>query len=166
MSGLDIRPADPEDAAVVHAMLRALAEHVGDSEKFANTLEKVRRDAFGPEARYETYLAELDGRPAGLAAIFMTYSTFTGRPCLFVDSLYVEDWARGADVGRQLMALACRLACARDCVRVDLNVHHDNPAQHFYQTLGMAATGEQPYQIKGEAMQALAKLSAAVAWDL
>ena len=153
-----LRAARPQDAETIHLMLKALADHMGQGEKFAATVEDVRRDCFGPRPLYEALLAELDGCPAGLAVYFSTYSTFNGRPCLFVDSLYVHDEARGYDLGRRLMATVCARAVARGCCRVDLQVLHSNAARGFYENIGMRLTEELPYEITGRALQDLAAL--------
>ncbi len=151
-----LRDARVEDTEVIHRMLKALAEHIGDGEKFVSTTEDVRRDCFGPRPFYEAIMAELDSAVVGLAVFFTTYSTFNGRPCLFVDSLYVEPAARGYDLGRRLMARVCARAVARGCCRVDLHVIHANAARGFYESIGMRETDERPYEITGRALQALA----------
>jgi GNAT superfamily N-acetyltransferase len=155
-SGVKLRTAHHEDAETVFAMLRALADAVGDAEAFAATVEDVRRDGFGPAPRYETVIAELDGRPVGLLTLFATYSTYKGRPCLHVNDLYVAPGARGRGVGRRLMARACRLASERGCCRVELKVLDNNEARDFYETIGMAATAELAYSIEDQALADLA----------
>ena len=136
-------------------MLRDLAHHLNHEADFTATLDDVRRDAFGQARQYESVLAELGDRPAGLATYFPMYSTYKGRPCLYLDNLFVEDWARGLRVGRALMAEVCRVAVARDCCRVELKVLHNNPARGFYEALGMAPSAERPYVIQAEAMHRL-----------
>jgi GNAT superfamily N-acetyltransferase len=153
-----LRAARPEDAETIHLMMKALAEYMGHGEKFTSTVEDVRRDGFGRRPLYEALLAELDGQPAGIAVYFSTYSTFNGRPCLFIDSLYIEDEARGYDLGRRLMATVCARAVARGCCRVDLHVLHTNAARGFYENIGMRLTEELPYEITGRALQDLAAL--------
>lgn len=160
MTAYRLRDAAPDDAATIFALLRALAEDMGVAENLVSGVADIARDAFGPEARYETILAESPARradpAAGMAIVFPTYSTHKGRPCLFVDSLYVAPWARRLGVARGLMAEICRRAVARDCCRVDLNVYIDNPARKFYQRIGMGETGELPYSIGGTALRKLA----------
>jgi GNAT superfamily N-acetyltransferase len=156
MTGITLREAREADAQAVFAMLRALAEEVGEATAFVSTLEDVRRDGLGPEPRYETIVAELDGRPAGLMTFFATYSTHKGRPCLYVDNFYVAPEARGRGLARRLMARVCRLAETRDCCRVELKVRADNPAKGFYEAVGMHAIEEVPYTIRDQAMRDLA----------
>ena len=112
MARLLLRAAGPDDVETVYGMLRALCLALGEEALFEACVEDVRRDAFGSEPLYECHLAELDGRPAGLLSFFMTYSTYKGAPCFFVDNLFVEPWARGQAVGAKLMTEAARLALA------------------------------------------------------
>lgn len=158
MSAVTIRPARPEDARTVLELTRALARFIKAEDWFLATLADVERDCFGAAPRYEAWLAEVKGAPAGLATLFPTYSTFKAKPCLFVDSLYVDETARGHGVGKVLMRHICRLAVERDCVRVDLNVLNWNPARNFYAGLGMQETGELGMSITGPAMRTLAGL--------
>ena len=156
MSGVTLRPAREDDAAAAFAMLYALAEAVGEAEAFAATVEDVRRDGFGPAPLYETLIAELDGRPVGLLTLFPIYSTYMGRPCLYVNDLYVAPEARGRGVARRLMARVCRLALERDCCRVELKVLETNEAREFYETIGMGATAEVAYTVHDQALSDLA----------
>jgi GNAT superfamily N-acetyltransferase len=156
MTKLTLREARPPDAETVHRMIRDLCTTLGEVALFEARVEDVARDAFGPERRYECRLAELDGKPAGLLSFFMTYSTYKGAPCLFIDNLFVEPWARGERVGVQLMALAAQLAVARGCCRIDLHVLKSNPARDFYESIGLTITDERPYSIGRAGMQRLA----------
>ena len=155
MAELRLREAVAADAEVVYRLMRDLAHHLEMADEFTATLDDVVRDAFGPAPLYEMVLAEIGDRPAGLATYYSTYSTFKGRPALFLDNLFVEDWARGQQVGRALMAEVCRVALARGCCRIDLNVLRDNPAREFYETVGMEPSKEHPYQIYADAMRRL-----------
>ena len=152
-----VRPASAIDAETVHRLLMALAGTTGEAHKVTSSPDDVRRDAFGPAPYYHPILAEWQGRVAGLLSFYMTYSTYRGAPCLFVDTLYVEPFARTAGVGRALMAEACRIAAERDCCRVELHVMTDNSARTFYERLGMAHDGDLAYTLAGEAMIALGR---------
>ena len=156
MSAVSLRPARPGDAEAVFEMLRALAQAVGEGEQFSSTLDDVRRDGFGPRPLYETVIAELAGQAAGLITVFATYSTYKGRPCLYVNDIYVEPAARRWRVGRLLMAEVARIALARDCCRVELKVLAGNPAQRFYRAIGMDESAERAYTIREAALERLA----------
>ena len=146
-SALEIRPAVAADAEIVYSLIRALAEALGDGDKLTAQLEDVQRDAFGPERCYEVWLALSDGVPVGLLSYYMTYSTYKGAPCLFVDNLYIEPHARRQAVGRALMAQAARIALERHCCRLDLHVLETNVARDFYEAIGMSLSDELYYWI-------------------
>lgn len=151
-----LRDAQPNDLAFVFDCLRRLAHEVGEGDHFVATIEDVARDAFGSRPHYEILLGEWDGRAAGLITFFPIYSTYKGRPALYVDNLFVHDWARGSRLGKRLMARVCALAEERNCCRVELKVLSGNPAQRFYEALGMSESAERPYRIEGGALTRLA----------
>ena len=156
MTGVEIRPAHPQDAAVMFEMLRGLAEYVGELEHFSASLEDVERDAFGENRRYESLIGTVDAQPAALATYFFTYSTYTGMPCLFVLDLFVSEAARGRQMGRALMRKLSQIALDNGCCRVDLHVHKHNPAREFYAAIGLAQSPERPYVLSGENLTRLA----------
>ncbi len=156
MTAVTLRDAREADAEVLFDMLGALAREVGEGREFVASLADVRRDGFGPSARYETILAEADGEPLGLVAFFPTYSTYKGRPCLHVNDLYVAPAARERGLARRLMARVCRLAVERGCCRVELKVLDSNRARDFYESIGMGATAEVAYSIRDQALADLA----------
>ena len=155
-SGVLLRAGREDDVSFIFRLLRMLAEEVGESEHFAADVADILRDAFGEAPHFETLIAEVEGRPAGLATFFLTYSTYKGRPCLYVNDLIVDPWARGLSLGRLLMARICRIADSRKCCRVELRVLRDNPSRSFYERIGMAPSGEVPYVIKDDDLERLA----------
>ena len=157
MTAVTVRQAEFQDAAIVLEMERSLARFLKHEEGFKATLADVERDGFGDAPRYEAWLAEADGKPAGLLTLFATYSTFKAKPCLFIDSLYVEESARGLGIGAILMRKACQLAVERGCIRVDLNVLDWNPARQFYGSLGIQENGEVCMSVSGETLRRLAE---------
>ena len=115
------------------------------------------RDGFGERLRFECLLAEVDGAPVGFALYFEDYSTFEGRPGIFVEDLYVAEAARGLGIGQQLLARLAQVAIERDYRRLDLMVLHWNPARSFYERLGFRHSADWlPYRVTGEALARLA----------
>ena len=159
LSAIHLRPAIPEDAENIAAQLCALAGYMRATDGFAASPETVRRDAFGDHPRIHFWIAERKSRPIGLLGAFETYSSFKAAPCLFVDSIYVAEDARGTGAGRALMTLAAREAIARGCIRLDLNVLDWNPARAAYEAVGLSLNGEVAYSIAGDALHRLAGLS-------
>ncbi len=158
MAGVVIRDIREEDTDFVFKLIGDLADHVGERKMFSLTLDDVRRDAFGPQRHFETLVAEADGRLAGISTWFYTYSTYVGKRCLFVNDLIVDQWARGYDVGRCLMARMATIAVANDCCRIDLHVHVENNARGFYKRIGMTENQEVPCMLRGDNLAAIARL--------
>lgn len=156
MAGIDIRPAVEDDAGFMFDMMRGLAVHVDELDHFSATIEDVRRDGFGPGRHYESLIATVDGAPAGLSTYYFTYSTYTGRPCLFVLDLIVGAKARGLSLGKALMGRMSTIALENGCCRIDLQVHNTNDALGFYEAIGMTGSIQIPYSLDGEALKLLA----------
>jgi GNAT superfamily N-acetyltransferase len=161
---LTIRAATPADAATIVALIRELATYEKEPLTGVKTTEAdILRDGFGPSPRFECRLAELGGRPAGFALFFHNYSTWEGRAGIYVEDIFVSEWARGRNVGRRLLAAIAATAEARGCRRIDLSVLHWNPARVFYERIGLVELADwRPYRLKDEALAALAAEGRAV----
>ena len=143
MTTKNIRAAVRKDAHTIVQMIRSLALYEKESlETVKITESDVLRDGFGETARFETLLAELDGTVVGFALFFFTYSTWTGKPGLYLEDLYVEKDARGYGLGRDLMKELARIANTRGCSRVELSVLNWNPTREFYHRLGFKDMNE------------------------
>jgi GNAT superfamily N-acetyltransferase len=152
-----IREAAASDAETIVRLVRALADFEGLAHEVRMTAADVLRDGFGPQPRFECLLAEIDGEAVGLALFFHNYSTFEGRPGLYVEDLYLAEAARGRGIGRQLLTRLAQIAIERECARLDLGVLHWNLARGFYERLGFVhRTGWLPYRLSGEALTRLA----------
>jgi GNAT superfamily N-acetyltransferase len=137
MSEVTIRFATAADAATVVLLIRALADYENLIGEVRISEADVLRDGFGERPCFECLLAESDGAALGFALFYHTYSTFAGRPELWVEDIFVAEAARGRGVGRKLMARLGALALERDCAHLALSVLHWNPAQDFYRRLGL-----------------------------
>jgi GNAT superfamily N-acetyltransferase len=148
----------PADAGTIVRLVRELAAYEKAPPASVKIGEAdVLRDGFGAERRFECLLAEVGRRAAGFALFFHNYSTWEGRAGLYVEDIYVSEWARGTGVGRRLLAAVAAVAQARGCPRIDLWVLHWNPARTFYERLGFAEMSEwRPYRMTGDAIAALA----------
>jgi GNAT superfamily N-acetyltransferase len=152
-----IREAAPSDAATIVRLIRALAAYEDLLDHVRLTEADVLRDGFGARRCIECLLVEADGEVVGLAIHRPSYSTFDGRPGLYVEDLFIEEKARGLGVGRLLMARLAAIACARGCSRLSLAVLDWNPARAFYDRLGFTQVEEwRPYQLSGDALARLA----------
>jgi GNAT superfamily N-acetyltransferase len=152
-----IRPAVPEDAPTVHRLISDLASAQGQAGEMRATIADIRRDGFGPDARFHSLLVESGGEAIGLALYFYIYSTWRGRPALYVEDLIVADKARGRGIGTALMRDLARITKARGCSKLELSVSATNTARIFYERLGLGRKGDWlPYTISGAALDRLA----------
>lgn len=157
MSEVTLRTAAAEDVGILLDLVRQLAIYEKVPDAVVATEADLLRHGFGPERRFEALIALVDDRPAGFALFFPNFSTWQGRPGLFLEDLFVAEWARKHGVGRRLMSRLAAIALERGWARFDLSVLHWNPARQFYHRLGMRHLEEWlPYRIDGVALTALA----------
>ena len=153
-----IRPATRADVPEIVSLIRALAEY----EKLADAvvLDEVAlaEHLFGPRPYAECLLAENGGAVVGFALFFHNYSTFGGKPGIYLEDLFVIPEARGRGHGKALFLELARLATARNCGRLEWAVLDWNePAIGFYQSLGAVAKDEwTTYRLMGDALTNLA----------
>ena len=157
MATITIRAATAEDVSTLLDLVRELALFENEPEAVVATEADLLRHGFGPERRFEALIALADGKPAGFALFFPNFSTWEGRPGLYLEDLFVSEWARKHGVGRRLMARLAAIAVERGWARFDLSVLHWNPARQFYHRIGMRHLEEWlPYRVDGAALRALA----------
>ena len=155
---LSIRWTRPGDEGTVLRLVKALATYEREPDAVQATEASIRETLFAPGAQVFAFLAELDGNPVGLALWFLTYSTWTGRPSLYLEDLFVDDAARGQGIARALFRRLAQEAKARNCARIDWAVLDWNvDAMAVYEKLGgRRQTGWQPWRLHGEALDRLA----------
>ena len=157
-STLRIRFAQRSDAALILGFVRELAEYEKLLHEMQATQADLERDLFGDDPCAEALIGECDGQPQGFALFFRSYSTFVGRPGLYLEDLYVRPQARGRGLGGALLKRVAALAVARDCGRLEWSVLDWNePAIRFYQALGARPMSEWTLQrVTGSALKQLA----------
>jgi GNAT superfamily N-acetyltransferase len=134
---LNIRTATREDVPVLLAFIRERATYEKKRHKCLTTEDDLLRDGFGPDAKFRSLIGEWAGEPAGYAVFFYFYSTFQGRPALFLEDLYVPDRFRGKGIGKALLAAVAKLAIEEKCFGMRWEVLDWNtPAIEFYKRLG------------------------------
>jgi len=152
-----VRAAAPSDAGTIVRLIRELAAFEGLAEQVRATEADILRDGFGKRPCFECLLAEVDGQAVGFALYFYSYSTFEGRPGIYLEDLYVAEAVRGCNIGRRLMACLAAIALEQDCRRIDLAMLHWNPARQFYERLGLTQVADWlPFRLEGEALRHLA----------
>jgi GNAT superfamily N-acetyltransferase len=157
MTTVLIRFATADDVGLLLQLIRELAAYERAPDAVVATEDDLCRYGFGPERRFEALIAFIDEKPAGFALFFPDFSTWRGRPGLYLEDLYVRDWARRLGVGRRLIARLAAIAIERDWPALRLMVLDWNPARGFYRRLGIEPRSEwQPYGATGEALRRLA----------
>jgi GNAT superfamily N-acetyltransferase len=134
---LKIRRAEASDAALILIFIRALAEYEHLSRDMVATEQDLVRDGFGAEPKFRCVIAEWDQKPVGFALYFYNYSTFQGRPGIFLEDLFVNPEFRGKGIGRALLAHLAKVAVRENCGRYVWQVLDWNtPSIEFYKSLG------------------------------
>jgi len=155
---LEIRPATEDDVPLILSLIEELAEYERLSHEVSATEDVLRDSLFGERRVAETLLAYVGDEPAGFALFFHNFSTFLGKPGIYLEDLYVRPELRGAGVGRALLVRIARLAKERGCGRLEWWVLGWNePAIGFYKTLGAVAMDDWTvYRLTGDALDKLA----------
>ncbi|MGA2652428.1 MAG: GNAT family N-acetyltransferase [Terracidiphilus sp.] len=153
-----IRPATAADVSLILALIRGLAEYERAPEAVIATEEDLLRDGFGPNPFYFCLIAEHDGRPAGFAFYFFDYSTWIGRPGIYLEDLFVYPELRGLGIGKALLKRVAVIAVEKGCARLKWSVLDWNtPAIDFYRAMGGELMDEWTnVRISGKALERLA----------
>ena len=159
---LSIRKAVPGDETLLLELIHALAAYEKLEHEVVATKSQVREALFGARSHAESVIAEWNGQPVGYALFFHNFSTFTGRPGLYLEDLFVLPDHRGAGIGRALLVHLARIAVTRDCGRFEWTVLDWNePSIRFYESLGAKRHGEWLiYRLTGDALATLASETA------
>jgi GNAT superfamily N-acetyltransferase len=155
---LEIRPAAEVDVPLILTFIRELADFERLSHEVVATEEALRDSLFGERRFAEVLLGYRSGVPAGFALFFHTFSTFLGKPGIYLEDLYVRPEFRGAGMGRALLVHLARLAKERNCGRLEWSVlDWNDPAIGFYKGIGASpVSGWTVYRVTGEALEELA----------
>ena len=157
---ISIRAATPADVDLIVGFICDLAE-------YERLRHEVRADAailghhlFGPNPHAEVLIGEIAGVPLGFALFFHNFSTFEGKPGIYLEDLFVAPTARGAGLGKALLARLAQLALERGCARLEWSVLDWNePALKFYRALGAQPMDEWTVQrLDGASLERMAKL--------
>ena len=154
-----LRPATPADVPVILGLVRDLAEYERAPQAVVATEEDFRRHGFGPTPRFSVLLAEEDGRVAGFALWFFTFSTWLGKPGLYLEDLFVRPELRGRGIGKAMMIELARTAVREGCGRFEWAVLDWNqPSIDFYRSLGARLMEEWVVcRLEGDSLHALAE---------
>lgn len=154
-----IVPASPADVPAIYALVRALAEYERLTHEVIATEADIRDGLFGPRPYAEVLLARADAQTVGFALFFHNYSTFLGRPGIYLEDLFVLPEWRGQGIGRMLLAALARAAVDRGCGRLEWAVLDWNePALGFYRRMGARVMDDwRICRLTGEALARVAQ---------
>jgi len=163
-TGLQIRPAKESDVPVVVDFIRKLAEYGDISSEATVTQADVRAALFGPRPVAEALLAYVGDEPAGFAVFSFTFSSFMGKPGIYVEDLFVEHRFRGHGVGKALLITLAQAGRERGCGRLEWSVLNWNEqAMEFYQDIGAVPMEEwTTFRLTGEALERLGSGASAI----
>ena len=155
---ISIRLATASDLPQVLAFIRELAVYERLEHQVVASEAELGTALFGPRPFAEVVFACLDGTPVGFALFFHNFSTFLGKPGVYLEDLFVRSEARGLGVGKRLLAWLARTTIERGCARLDWAVLDWNkPSIGFYASLGAVAQDEwTTFRLSGTALQRLA----------
>jgi GNAT superfamily N-acetyltransferase len=153
-----IRTATAADVSQILAFIRALAEYERAPDAVTATEAGLLRDGFGPNPIYQCLIADHDGQPAGFALYFFNYSTWKGRPGIYLEDLFVQPEFRGLGIGKALLQQVAAIAVQKDCPRLQWEVLDWNtPAIDFYRAMGAEFLDEwRNVRVSGDPLQRLA----------
>jgi GNAT superfamily N-acetyltransferase len=154
MACITLRPATPRDVTIILGFIRELAEYERAPREVVATPESLHEHLFGPRPACEAIIGEIDGVPRGFAIYFHNFSTWKGRPGLYLEDLYVQPTCRGAGLGKALFRRVALIAVERGCPRLEWAVLDWNTsAIEFYRSMGALALDEWTvYRLAGEAL--------------
>ena len=153
-----IRPATRADVGMILAFIRALAAYEREPDAVFATEEDLLRHGFGDHPYFECLIAEQNSVPAGFALFFYDYSTWLGRPGIYLEDLFVHPEFRGLGVGKALLERVAAIALEKSCGRMKWEVLDWNtPAIDFYTAMGAEFMDIwRNVQLSGEALRRLA----------
>jgi GNAT superfamily N-acetyltransferase len=157
-ASLSIRAASRDDAALIIELIKGLADYERAPDAVVATPADIIRDGFSGKPRFHCIIAEWKGMPAGFAFYFFHYSTWLGRPGLYLEDLFVRPELRGKGIGKALLTELARVAIRENCYGMRWEVLDWNQtAIDFYEKLGAQVMREWlDVRIGGEALEKLA----------
>ncbi|MBL8747227.1 MAG: GNAT family N-acetyltransferase [Phycisphaerae bacterium] len=156
---INLRPAAPADLPLILDLIRELAEYEREPDAVDATEALLHTHLFSERPSAECIIAELHSTPQGFALFFHNFSTWRGRPGLYLEDLFVRPQARGKGIGKAMLIHLAQLAVERGCARMEWSVLDWNePALAFYRTLGAKPMTEwTTWRLTGDALSRLAR---------
>lgn len=154
----DIKPATIIDAPLILSFIKELAEFEKLAHEVVATEDILKETLFGENAHAEVIIATLNETPVGFALFFHNFSTFYGRPGIYLEDLFVRPEARGQGIGQKMLGYLAKLAKERNCNHLKWSVLDWNEdAIGFYKRIGAVALDEWTvFRVTGDALDDLA----------
>ncbi|MDI3487207.1 GNAT family N-acetyltransferase [Methanolobus sp.] len=133
---ITVRHTDEKDIPLIMDLVQSLADFEDLSDHVLSTKETLHEALFGERIYAEAIIAEIDRKPAGFIIFFHNFSSFTGKPGLYIEDIFVYPEYRGKGVGKALMRHCGKIARERNCGRLEWSVLDWNPARKFYEHMG------------------------------
>ena len=159
-ASLRLRPATRDDVPDIRRLIQALATYEKEPDSAVVTEDDLLRDGFSALPRFKVVMAEWGGEVVGFAFYFYNYSTWQGRPGLYLEDLFVQPSHRGKGIGKALLVHLARIAVRENCGRFVWQVLDWNtPSIEFYESLGATMMKEWlTMRVTGDALAKLAEL--------
>ena len=156
---ISIKFATITDVPLILQFIKELAEYEQLLHEVVATEELLQDTLFGAKSHAEVIIGYVDEKPVSFALFFHNFSTFLGKPGIYLEDLYVKPEARGQGIGKMMLAYLAKLACERNCGRLEWWVLDWNEtAINFYKSIGAKAMDEWTvYRVTDEALENLAK---------
>ncbi len=159
MTEMTLRFAQPSDVELILEFIQELAEYEQLPHEVVADVPTLQQSLFGGRRVAEVVIAEYGNTPAGFALFFHNFSTFLGRPGIYLEDLYIKPAFRGKGIGQVLLSFLAKLAKERECGRLEWWVLDWNePAIKFYQKLGAKPMDDWTvFRVTGQALDELSK---------
>ena len=158
MPDFEIKPTTIDDVPLILSFIQKLADYEKLSHEVVATEASLRAVLFGERRYAETIIAYEQNQPVGFALFFHNFSTFLGKPGIYLEDLFVDPEQRGKGFGKALLVYLAKLAQERNCGRFEWSVLDWNESSiKFYEALGAVPLQEWTmYRLTGEALEKLA----------
>lgn len=155
---ISIRPATAVDAQLVFDFIVELAVYEKAKHEVKTNLAELGENLFGPAAKARALICNVDGKPAGYAVYFYTFSTWLGKNGIWLEDVYISPAHRGKGAGKALLKHVAQVAVSEGCGRFEWSVLDWNtPSIEFYKSLGAKHMEEwHIYRVTGDALTRLA----------
>ncbi|HRP01099.1 MAG TPA: GNAT family N-acetyltransferase [Candidatus Kapabacteria bacterium] len=155
---INIRAAEAKDTGIILSLIKELAEYENLSDSVVATEESILKYAFVPNPLIHILIAEYNNEIAGFALYYYNFSTFVGKPGIYLEDVFIKEVFRGYGIGKLLLQRIAQITIESNFGRFEWSVLNWNPARKFYEHLGAKALEEwKTYRIDGNELRKLAE---------